>query len=201
MSKVEFMKTSIPEAVSQALANNSMIYSASYVDILGYVTFAAVGDILRTVKTLDRPSAFVFRDESNSIIAGAIVRKVEGSDENHPEGNWSYTWSFDQEDFVMEDMNITDLSNPTNTMYFVKRAGDKYGMEYRTDCLAPMHLIFIKCLKDWLITNAKEDDETEVELANVFSARSGYEDGKVVLSIEPLGKFVQLIKDDADLEV
>ena len=68
MAKTELMKTSIPEAVSQALNDQRMIYSASYVDILGYVTFAAVGDLLRTVKTLDRPTAFVFRDEANNII-------------------------------------------------------------------------------------------------------------------------------------
>jgi hypothetical protein len=200
MSKTEFMKTSIPEAVSKALADQSMIFSASYVDILGYVTFAAVGDLLRTIKTLDKPTAFVFRDESNSIIAGAIVRKIEGSDEEHPEGNWNYVWSFDPADFT-EDMNITDLSNPANPMYFVKRAGDKYGMEYFNGYLVPMHVTFIKCVKDWLITNAKEDEETEVELNDIFSARSLIEDGEVVLSIEPIGKFVQLIKDDADLEV
>lgn len=194
------MKTSIPEAVSKALADQSMIFSASYVDILGYVTFAAVGDLLRTIKTLDKPTAFVFRDESNSIIAGAIVRKIEGSDEEHPEGNWNYVWSFDPADFT-EDMNITDLSNPANPMYFVKRAGDKYGMEYFNGYLVPMHVTFIKCVKDWLITNAKEDEETEVELNDIFSARSLIEDGEVVLSIEPIGKFVQLIKDDADLEV
>jgi hypothetical protein len=200
MSKLEFMKTSIPEAVSQTLADKSMVFSASYVDILGYVTFAAVGDLLRTIKTLDKPTAFVFRDESNAIIVGAIVRKIDGTDEEHPEGNWSYVWSFDAEDFT-DDMNITDLGNPNTAMYFVKRAGDKYGMEYFNGCLVPMHTAFVKCLRDWLEVNAKEEEETEVELNDIFSARSQIEDGQIVLSIEPIGKFVQLIKDDADLVV
>ena len=200
MSKTELMKSSIPEAVSQALNDQRMIYSASYVDILGYVTFAAVGDLLRTVKALDRPTAFVFRDEANNIIAGAIVRHIDSTDADHPEGNWSYVWSFDPADFT-EDMNITDLANPADQMYFVKRAGDKYGMEYKQGCLVPMHITFIKCVKDWLVSNAKEGEETEVELPNVFSARSGIEEGEIVLSIEPIGKMVQLIKDDADLEV
>ena len=200
MAKTELMKTSIPEAVSQALNDQRMIYSASYVDILGYVTFAAVGDLLRTVKTLDRPTAFVFRDEANNIIAGAIVKHIDSEDPEHPEGNWSYIWSFDAEDFT-EDMNITDINNQADQLYFVKRAGDKYGMEYKAGVLVPMHVTFLKCVKDWLTTNVVEGEELEVEQPNVFLARAAIEDGQVVLSIEPLGKMMQLIKDDADLEV
>ena len=200
MAKTELMKTSIPEAVSQALNDKRMIYSASYVDILGYVTFSAVGDLLRNVKALDRPTAFVFKDEANNIVAGAIVKHIESTDPKHPEGNWSYVWSFDPADFS-EDMNITDLSNPADQMYFVKRAGDKYGMEYKPGCLPDMHLAFIKCVKDGRVSNVHEGEELEVEQPNVFLARAAIEDGEVVLSIEPLGKMVQLIKDDADLEV
>ena len=200
MAKTELMKTSIPEAVSQALNDQRMIYSASYVDILGYVTFAAVGDLLRTVKTLDRPTAFVFRDEANNIIAGAIVKHIDSEDPEHPEGNWSYVWSFDAEDFT-EDMNITDINNQADQLYFVKRAGDKYGMEYKAGVLVPMHVTLLKCVIDWLTTDVVEGEELEVEQPNVFLARAAIEDGQVVLSIEPLGKMMQLIKDDADLEV
>ena len=74
-------------------------------------------------------------------------------------------------------------------------------MEYKKGCLAPMHTIFIKCIREWLTANATAEEEAELILPDIFSARSGIEDNELVMSIEPLGKFVQLIKDDADLEV
>ena len=52
MSKVEFMKSSVPESYSQALQAQNMIFAANYADIIGYTTFAAVGDLLRNIKSL-----------------------------------------------------------------------------------------------------------------------------------------------------
>ena len=200
MSKVEFMKSSVPESYSQALQAQNMIFAANYADIIGYTTFAAVGDLLRNIKSLEKPTAFVFRDEANNIIAAAVVKYIESEDPEHPEGNWNYTWSLDGSN-IPDGANVTDLSNEMTQMYFVARSGDKYGMEYKKGCLAPMHTIFIKCIREWLTANATADEEAELVLPDIFSARSGIEDNELVMSIEPLGKFVQLIKDDADLEV
>lgn len=200
--KVNFNESGIPEIYSTALCDKGMIFSANYAYMIGWISMAAVGDILRNAmaKTDNaKPAAFVFRNETGDIICGAIVRFQDGEDKDHPEGNYEYVWSFDPADFE-GDLTLTDLSNDMIQSYFVMRAGDKFGMEYLPGKLLPMHTIFFEVLKGFLSDNAKTDDETEIELENVFSARSQIEDGQLVLSIEPLGKMVQLIKNDKALE-
>lgn len=199
MSKIELMKTQIPDLYSKALADHGYTFSASYTDTIGKISFAAVGDVLRQSKTLDKPIAFVINDNAGQFIVAAIVKHIPSEDPEHPEGNWSYVWTFDPEDIA--DMNTADLGNEINQQAFVVRAGNLYGMEYLKGSLVPMHTLFFELVKEWLTTNAKEGEETELEQENVFSARSIIEDGEVVMSIEPIGKMVQLIKDDADLEV
>lgn len=198
--KSDFVKSTLPAMYSQALNEKTMIFPANYADIIAYTTFSAVGDILRATKSLEKPVGFAFKDEAGKPILTAVVQHVPSEDPEHPEGSWSYFWTFN-ESGIPKGTAITDLNNEMAQLHFVARAGDKYGMEYKPGCLVPMHTIFVSCLKEWLTANAKEEEETEIEMPNVFIARSGYEDGEMVLSIELLGKFVQLIKDDAKLEV
>lgn len=200
MSKVEFVKSSVPESYSQALQAQNMIFAANYADIIGYTIFAGVGDLLRNIKSLERPTAFVMKDEANNIILAACVKYIESDDAEHPEGNWNYTWTFDGSN-IPEGANVVDLENEMAQMYLVTRSGQRYGMEYKKGCLVPMHTVFVKCIREWLKANATAEEEVELVLPNIFSARAGIEDGELVMSIEPLGKFVQLIKDDSDLEV
>lgn len=199
--KVNFNESGIPELYSQALCEKGMVFSANYAYMIGWISMAAVGDILRNTisKEKNKPVAFVFKNETGDIICGAIVKFRESEDKDHPEGNFEYVWSFDPADFT-DDMNVADLSNSLIQPYFVMRAGDKFGMEYMPGKLHPMHVIFFEVLKGFLSDNAKADEETEIVLDNVFSARSIIEDGQLALSIEPLGKMVQLIKDDKALE-
>lgn len=200
MSKIDFTKTQIPSLYSSVLEDYGYLFDATYADLIGKVSFAAVGDILREMKTLDKPVAFVINDNTGNMVVAAIVKHIPSEDAEHPEGNWNYVWTFDQAD-VTDDMNIADLSNEMNQRAFVVRAGNAFGMEYMQGSLLPMHTAFFQMVKEWLTTNAKEGDETEVELTDVFLARSQIEDGEVIMSIEPIGKMVQLIKDDAELEV
>lgn len=200
MSKLELMKTQIPDLFSKALTDYGYIFNATFADVIGRISFAAIGDILRTTKTLDKPVAFVINDKAGQMIVAAIVKHIPSEDPEHPEGNWSYVWTFDPSE-ITEGMNIADISNEMNQQAFVVRAGNLYGMEYLKGSLVPTHTVFFQMVKEWLATNAKEGEEIELEQENVFSARSAIEDGEVVMSIEPIGKMVQLIKDDADLEV
>jgi hypothetical protein len=200
MAKVEFMKSTLPEIYSQALNQLNMIFAANYADIIGYVSIAGVGDLLRNIKSLEHPTTMAFKDETGKIVVAATVEHVPSEDAEHPEGNWRYSWTFNEAD-IPEGTEVVDLNNEMTKMYFVKRAGDKYGMEYKAGCLVPMHTLFFKCMKEYLESNAGNEDGVELELPNVFLARAAVEDGETVLSIEPIGKMVQLIKDDCDLEV
>lgn len=194
------MKTQIPDLFSKALQDYGYIFNASFADIIGRISFAAIGDVLRQTKTLDRPVAFVINDKTGQMVVAAIVKHIPSEDPEHPEGNWNYVWTFDPED-ITEDMSVADINNEMNQQAFVVRAANIQGMEYLKGSLVPLHTAFFEMIKEWLKTNAKEGEETEIEQENVFSARSIIEDGEVIMSIEPIGKMVQLIKDDADLEV
>lgn len=198
MSKMELMKTAVPDLYSKALADKQYIFQAAYADYIPWITFAAVGDILRENKSKEKPAAFVLRDGTGQIIVAAIVEFVPSEDPTKPEGNWRYYWTFDAAD-VTEGMIICELSNEVNQIPFVTRAGNKYGMEYLPGRIVMMHSFFFDILKEWLAQNAKEGEDTEIEMKNVFSARSTIEDGELVMSIEPMGKMVQLIKGDVDL--
>ena len=198
MSKMEFMKTAVPDLYSKALNEKQYIYQATYVHYIGWITFAAVGDILRENKNKERPAAFVLRDGSGQIIVAAIVEYVASEDVEKGEGNWRYYWTWNADE-VTEDMIICELTNEVNQIPFVTRAGNKFGMEYLPGRIVMMHTLFFEILKEWLTQNAKEGEETEIELPNVFSARSIIEDGELAMSIEPIGKMVQLIKGDIDL--
>lgn len=203
MSKIDFVKTQVPDNFARALNAQGYLFSASYADMIAWTSFAAVGDILRGIKALDKPAAFVFRDNVGQLVVAAIVKHIPSEDAEHPEGNWSYVWTFDPED-ITEDMTIAEFSNEMNQKAFVLRAGDKWGIDYLPGSLTTVHTTLFQIIKEWLIANAKDDEETEMELtidgAGVFLARSAKEDGEAVISIEPLGKMVQLIKDDAELE-
>lgn len=199
MSKIDFVKTQVPDNFVKALNGQGLLFNATYADMIAWTSFAATGDVLRGIKALDKPAAFIFRDSADQMIVAAIVKHIPSEDEEHPEGNWSYVWTFDPED-ITEDMIIADINNESNANTFVVRGGEKWGMEYLPGTVVPIHTTFFKVLKDWLLTNAKEDEEMEIELENVFLARAAVEDGEKIISIEPLGKMVQLIKDDAELE-
>jgi hypothetical protein len=198
--KVEFMKSSLPELYSQALQEMHMVFSSNYAHMVAYTAISAVGDLLRSTKSPDKAAAFVLKDESNNTLVCAVVKFIDSNDPEHPEGNWSYSWSFSDE-IIPEGAAVSDLNNAMVQNFFVNRSGHKYGMEYQAGMMVPMYVIFFKCLREWLESNAKPEEECEIEYTDVFSARAGYEDGELVMSIEPLGKFVQLIKDDAELEV
>lgn len=200
MSRKELMNSEVPSLISAALNSQSLTFNANYMYMIAHTTFAAVGDLLRANKSKENPVAFVIRDQTDSIIVAAIVRYIPSDDPEKPEGNWNYVWTFDPED-VTPDMIVADLNNQNNHHYFVTRAGNKYGMEYLPGCLIPMHTTFFSVLKGWLLENATEEDVTEIELPDVFLASAAVEDGETVISIEPIGKMVQLIKDDAVLEV
>ena len=199
MTTVEMMKSTMPEMYSQALDGKGMIFSANFANIIGYTLVAAVGDALRNEKQLDKPTAFAFYDGGDRLLVAGLVKYDPSVDAEHPEGSWSYTWTFDPED--IKDAKVLSLNNVENHRYFVSRAFDKYSMEFRNNFMPIMMNTFIEVLKDWLTSNAKEEEETEFTLTDIFTARCQKEGDEVVMSFEPIGKFVQLIKDDADLQV
>lgn len=199
MSKFEFAKTQVPDNYVKALNTKGFLFGASYADMIAKVSLAAVGDILREIKSLDKPAAFVFRDSVGQPIVSAIVKHIPSDDPEHSEGNWSYVWSFDPAD-ITDDMLVADILNESNQRAFVVRSGELYGIEYLDGSLVSVITLLFQVLKEWLTANAKEGEETEIELKDVFLARSIIEDGEVILSFEPLGKMVQLIKSDVDLQ-
>ena len=199
MAKTELMKSTLPNMYSQALAKKNMGFAANFTHIIGWSIVSSVGDALRAIKSKEKPAAFAFYNGTNELLIAAKVFHDPSTDAEHPEGSWQYLWTFDPED--IKDCVIMDLNNVDNHFYIIKRAFDKYSMEFINNMLVPMVNTFFEVLKEWLTENAKEGENVFLEQPSVFLAGVVKDDKGIAFSFEPIGKMTQLIKDDADLEV
>jgi hypothetical protein len=156
----------------------------------------AISDYARAVKNKEKPIAVIIDDLKGNMLLAAIVRYHEG--EGDMPGNWSYEWSFDPED--IKDCIKFPVSESKSHTFFIERA-KSINMEY-----SELSYIYIGCdqfantLINWLDTNAKEEEEVELELSGYFKASVIVDGGKKIMSFVPDGAIKRLIKDDAVLE-
>lgn len=162
------------------------------------VTIEAMSDYAQEVKNKENPIAIVIDDLKGKLLLAAVVRFHEG--EGKMPGNWSYEWTFDEED--IKDCSKYLVSENTANNFFAVRAKDA-PVRFSYNSPSYMYLgaqAFADCLINWLDTNAKPGEEVEVDLDGYFKASVIVEDKKKIMSFSPDGAIKRLIKDDASLE-
>ena len=196
----KFMETQSPENYSQGLSEErNYTIGANHTDKITKITFTAVGDCLKRLVSKDKPAAFRFVDVKD-VLAVAVLAYHPNEDPNQP-GNWSYVWSFEEEDIPKDALIMDNTSIEAFDIF--GRVGLKLyhlGFEDQPAMIETTNYL-MRTIKKYLIDNATAEAETGVELEGVFQARSKIENGEVVCSIEIIGETKALIKSDAGIEV
>lgn len=197
---MEFNSTNLPAIVSKGLYEEKHYdIDTIHIDKLYYTLFYSVSAILREIKSKTNPVSFVIKDIKNNEIAAATVQYFDNEGDNP--GNWSLTWTFDPKDIPENSNKEANLQNALYHPHFKSIAGEKWGMMFvDSSSLVNLMTYCVEQLYKWLDINAKEDEEVEITLDGVFTAKVVVEDGKKIFAIIPAGEVKTMIKDDITIE-
>lgn len=197
---MKLLETQLPEMYSKGLFDEVCYDLApEHMDKIMDTIFTGAARLLNNSKSMTQPVAFTFRKMDKSFVAGTVVQYFENEDTSKP-GNWSLVWTFDEADIPESALKI-DFSDPQSHSYFIATAGEKYGMQFKSDSMLVNCLVYaLTMTKKWLDENAKDGVEVVVEQDGVFQARVAVENGEKVFALEPAGEIKNLIKSDAMIE-
>lgn len=193
-------ETSLPEMYSKGLYQEcNKDLAPNHTDKISDVLFNGATMLLGHAKQKDHPVVFSVNKIDNSLVIAGIIRYFENETADQP-GHWNIAWTFNEDD-VPEDAQILKLTDPQTHSYFIGYAGEKYGMQFKTDeNLITTIGYFPRMLKKWLDENAKKTEEVLIEQDGVFQARVAVENGEKVFAVEVVGETVAKAKDDTAIE-
>ncbi len=194
----KLMETTIPETWSQEMDTEwDNILHPTTCEKIANTLVEGVSACLNVMKRQDKPVAFVFEEINENFIAGAVVEYHAGK--NDDPGNWSYIWTFNQDD-IPDNAKIIKITDVMTHNFFTSASMRKYYFTLIPDSIAVVYTVFLKTLSKYLEDNASKDDINGVEVPGVLQAQAAIEGDEIVKSIEPLGEMKVLIKDDAAIE-
>lgn len=145
----------------------------------------------------DNGTSFVIRDEKGNFVIAAVVR-YHAPEKEDQAGNWSYEFTFNEEDvkethqYIITDAAFMEVLQSIATMHSILIT----DMEFAFDII----LGFFESLKNVLDQNVTDTEEFEIESEGFFIATAAIEGDEKVFSIVPSGEMKRLIKDDSTLE-
>lgn len=198
MAQKKLMETTLPEIYQRIVDEEAnQIVDASQTSKIADVAFTGVSNCLSNMKLKEKPIAFVFEELNGNFDAGAVVKFHDGG--NDAGDNWSYVWTFNQED-IPEDAKVIKMADLPAHQYFNAVSGEKYRFSIKDFCIVDLYTKFFKVLSAWLDENASKDEEVSIVLDGVFEARVVVDGEEIIKSIEPSGEMKTLIKNDAAIE-
>lgn len=200
MALQQLKDTKIPTIYQTGLYNEkSMDLSWEHTDKMLSVMVLGVTEYLSSIKSKDYPVVFEFREANNEFVAAAVIEYHKGN--KGEVGNWSYSWTFYEEDLPEGSRPPVNAYTPEVLNFFRNPAINKYSMVFESsDYPAIMFTYLLSVIKKYLNDNANEAEEWGVKLDGIIQFRVAVENGEKVLSAEVDGEVKQLIKDDAALE-
>lgn len=142
-------------------------------------------------------TALVLRDEKGNFIIAGVVKYHKPENEDQA-GNWSYEFTFDEEDVKEAHQYIvTDAS----FMGVLQNVAIEHSISI-TEMSFAFDLVvgFFIALKNVLEQNVTPTEEFEIEAEGFFVATAVIEGDEKVYSLVPSGEMKRLIKDDSTLE-
>ena len=142
-------------------------------------------------------TALVLRDEKGNFIIAGVVKYHKPENEDQA-GNWSYEFTFDEEDVKEAHQYIvTDAS----FMEVLQNVAIEHSISI-TEMSFAFDLVvgFFIALKNVLEQNVTPTEEFEIEAEGFFVATAVIEGDEKVYSLVPSGEMKRLIKDDSTLE-
>lgn len=194
----KLQETSIPTNLSQVIATLGWAVDASQVSFIYDTTLMAISDFLGQIKSKENKTGLAVKDTKGNLLVAGMVTYHKNEDEEMP-GNWSYEFTFDEEDVKGCDLRLS--TDPHFQKVFQKTLKRLFGLAI-DDPLAFQPVIeeSINVLKQWLDVNAKETEKVTVEQPGFFVASVCVEEGEKIFAIVPDGAMKRLIKDDAAIE-
>lgn len=194
----KLQETAIPTNLSQVIATLGWSVDASQVSFIYDTTLMAISDFLGQTKSKETKTALAIKDVKGNLIVAGVVTYHKNEDETMP-GNWSYEFTFDEEDLKGCDVRLS--TDPHFQRVFQKTLKRLFGLAI-DDPLAFQPVIeeSINVLKQWLDVNAKETEKVILEQPGFFEASVTVEDGEKIFALIPDGAMKRLIKDDAAIE-
>lgn len=143
-------------------------------------------------------TSLILRDEKGNFITAGVV-KYHAPEKEDQAGNWSYEYTFNEEDvkethqYVVTDAAFMEVLSKVAVNHQVVIT----EMEFALDIV----IAFFTALKNVLENNVTPTEEFEIESEGFFVATSAIEGDEKVYSLVPSGEMKRLIKDDTTLEV
>lgn len=197
---MKLFDSTLPQMYSKALFEEKCFDLApEHTDKMFDTLFTGAANLLKSVKSLEKPVAFVINELNGNMVAAAICQYFKNDDANQP-GNFSLVWTFDPAD-IPEGALVISLDDTKTHSFFIAAAGSKYGIKFKdASCIVNTLGYTMSQLKKWLDENAKEGQIVSVELDGIFQGRVEVQNGVKVFAVEPDGEIKNLIKDDAAIE-
>ena len=194
MKEFKLPESSIPDLMDLDLQQKQISVGSNNVFKCVEVFFMGVSQILKLKQRVDKPVAFAVRENDGSLILAGKVEYHEANGSNA--GNWSYVWTFDEED--IKDAEILDLSNIQYLHTFTDVGMKTHKFRFASDSIGVTIMEDVpRFIVKWLNDNATEEDEIALIQPGVFKARVEVKDGQINKSLVVDGeKIKKIIKDD-----
>ena len=194
------MKDALPTEYSRVLTINGIaLDDIAIVADLAEIPVHAISKYLGLKKNRDDVggTSLVLKDEKGNFIIAGIV-KYHAPEEEDQAGNWSYEFTFNEED-VKETHQY--LVTDTSFIEVVVKVMEDHSLAVSaTEYILAIVLSFFIALKNVLEQNVTPTEEFEIESDTYFVATSAIEGDEKVYSLVPSGEMKRLIKDDSTLE-
>lgn len=145
----------------------------------------------------DNGTSLVLRDEKGNFIIAGVV-KYHAPEKEDQAGNWSYEFTFNEEDIKETHQYIVTDAAFMEVLAAVGRTHQCIitDMEFAIDLV----IGFFTALKNVLEQNVTPTEEFEIESEGFFVATAAIEGDEKAYSLVPSGEMKRLIKDDSTLE-
>ncbi len=192
-------KNALPEKYNQVLALSGIYLEQDIIEDMMKVPVHAFSKYLGIKKSTEdeNGTALVLRDETGNFVLAGVVKYHKPENEDQA-GNWSYEFTFNEEDikeahqYLVSDSSFIELFSRVAINYSLAIKDEKY--------ITDLVYGFFIALKNLLDENVSPTEEFELELEGYFVASSAIEGDEKVFSIVPSGEMKRLIKDDSSLE-
>lgn len=193
------LENALPVEYNRILAIRGVILEPDVINDMMKVPVHAFSTYLGLKKSREdaEGASLILRDESGNFIIAGIV-KYHAPEKEDQAGNWSYEFTFDEEDvknthqYIVTDAAFMEVLQRTTNEHSIVIS----DMEFAFDLLVG----FFISLKNILDQNVTSTEECEVESEGFFIATAAVEGEEKVFSLVPSGEMKRLIKDDSTLE-
>lgn len=196
------MKTTIENALpveyNRLLALETLILPEEIINDMMKIPVHAFSKFLGLKKNReDNGTSLVLRDESGNFIIAGVV-KYHAPEKEDQAGNWSYEFTFDEED--VKDAHQYLVTDATFMTVLQKVATEHSLVIQEMQFALALLTCFFNAIKNVLAENVTPAEEFEIESEGFFVATSAIEGDEKVFSLVPSGEMKRLIKDDSTLE-